>query len=520
MARYFVRLKIALFRNALRVGWRRRTGVIVGLFVWCWVVVGCLVFLLSGTNPSVSLPLVFDSFFVGWLLFPLMGLGTDETLDPSRLALLPLSRRTLMVGLLAAGLVGLAPIATLLSLSGALAHTPSAGAAAIAFLAVLAELVLCIVASRAVTTALSGILRSRRGKDLLVFVIAIVAVIPALAGQVIPRLAVKATRHGLSVSASRSLFWLPSGWAARAILQARHGQNLPALMHLAGVVAVAAAFAWLWSVTLQRALTTAESGAGRTARKAPDLFAAPLGWLPRTRVGAVAAKELRYTWRDPRRRAALVTVLLLIGLPAVALTHGQPSPAIVLVAAAGALVFGLQALNQFGTDGAAYWINVASGRDPAVDFKGKNLASAALGLTVVAVAALALAVFTGGWIYVPAAILIGAGVSGVSLAVANQVSVLAPFPLPDAVTNLWAGPGCLTALSGLLALGIVMALLAPVAAGVVLSLALWPGGLEVVCVAAALYGWGLWRLGLAMATRRLRLRELDCLEIVSGARGA
>lgn len=521
MARYFLRLKLTLIRNALRVGWRRRVGLVLGIFVWAWIVTGGLALILQGGPRSAGLPLVFDVFFVGWLFFPLLGFGTDETLDPSRLALLPLSRRTLMMGLAVATLAGVAPVATLLTLSGALAGSPDRLATLIAAAAVVLELLLCIVGSRAVTTAFSGILRSRRGKDLLVFVVAIVAVLPVVAGQILPRVMLGPGNHGLALgSAHSSLFWLPSGWAARAVLQARRGDYLPALIHLAGVAGVTALFGWIWSASLQRTLTTSERAGSTNAAKRADLFARPLGLLPRTRAGAIAAKDLRYTWRDPRRRAALVTVMLVTVLPAVAFRHGSPSPRSVLLTAGGALVFGLQALNQFGSDGAAFWVNVASGRDPGTEFRGKNLASAILGLSVVSVGALGLGLVLGGWAYVPAAILLGGAVTGVALGVANQVSVLVPFPLPDAVTNLWAGPGCLTALSGLLAVGVIGVLLTPVIVGVGLSLSRWPSRLLPVCVMSALYGLALWRVGLGLATQRLRIHELDCLEIITGRRGA
>lgn len=521
MARYFLRLKFTLVRNGLRVGWRRRVGLVLGVFVWAWIVVGGLALIRGGGPRSAGLPLVFDIFFVGWLVFPLLGFGTDETLDPSRLALLPLPRRTLMAGLAVATLAGLAPVATLVTVSGALTHAPSPAARVIVGAAVLLELLLCVVGSRAVTTAFSGILRSRRGKDVLVFVIALIAVLPAVVGQVVPRLVLRPGSHGLALGAGgRSLFWLPSGWAARAVLEARGAHYLPALIQLAGVAGVIAFFAWIWSVALERTLTTSEGAGATRASKGADLFARPLGLLPHTRIGAIAAKELRYTWRDPRRRAALVTVLLFTVLPVVAFTHGTPSPRLILLTAGGALVFGLQALNQFGTDGAAFWINVASGRDPAVDFRGKNLASSILGLSVVSMGALGLGLLLGGWVYVPAAILLAGAVMGVALGVANQVSVLVPFPLPDAVTNLWAGPGCLTALSGLLAVGVIGALLIPVMVVVGLSLSRWPSGLLLACLLSALYGLALWRVGLGLATRRLRIHELDCLEIITGRRGA
>jgi ABC-2 type transport system permease protein len=522
MARHFLRLKLALLRNALRSGPRRRVSLVLGIVVWAWIAVWSIGLLNAPSLGTAGVPLVFDAFFAGWLLVPLLGLGSDETLDPSRLALLPLRRDALMRGLILASLVGVAPIATAVALLGAVQGTGASLAVSVVAIAV--ELLLCVVGSRALTTAFSGILRSRRGRDLLVFVIALVAVLPAVASEFIPRLVFKAGHHGLSAATTRGLVWLPSGWAARAILDARHGDTLTALGLLAAVLAVVAVLALLWSWALQRTLTTEETGGGkarrRAGRRSEDLFAGACRLLPRTPVGAVAAKELRYTWRDPRRRAALVTVLFIIGLPAVALTHGRPSPRLVIVAAGAALVFGLQALNQFGTDGAAFWTNVASGRDPAVDFRGKNLASATLGLVVTGAGAVALGALLGGWVYVPATILLAATVVGVALGAANQASVLSPFPLPDAVTNLWAGPGCLTALAGMLAMLVVLALLLPVGVAVVLALNESASRFSLVCLASACYGFALWRIGVGMATRQLRRRELDLLAIVSGTRGA
>ena len=161
---------------------------------------------------ALVVPLVFDAFFLGWLFLPLLGMGTDETLDPSRLALLPLERPTLMRGLLAASLLGLAPVATLLALSGALIRLRPglAGTLVIGCLLVV-ELLLCVVGSRAMTTLFSGVLRSRRGRDLLVFVVAVAGIVPALAGQIVPRLLVSPNHKTVTLGpAGRALSWLPA----------------------------------------------------------------------------------------------------------------------------------------------------------------------------------------------------------------------------------------------------------------------------------------------------------------------
>jgi len=382
MARHFLRLKLTLLRNGLRSNWLRKLGIGFSAFAWFWLVVAALGLLLASRSQGLVVPLVFDSFFLGWLFLPLLGMGTDETLDPSRLALLPLEGPALMRGLLTASLVGLGPVATLAALSGAAIRArPGLAESLVIGAAVAVELLLCVVGSRAMTTLFSGVLRSRRGRDLLVFVVAVAGIVPALAGQIVPRLLVSPNHKTITLGpAGRALSWLPPGWLAQAILQARAGRLPVAIAELSAGVAAVAAGLWLWSWALQRALTTSEPASAKQGRKGPGLFSPPLSFLPRTRTGAMAAKEMRYMWRDPRRRASLLSVVILLAFPVAGILMGRThSRQLVLLAGAGALVLCLQAVNQFGLDGPAFWMNVAAGGDPAADLRGKNLAIAVLG---------------------------------------------------------------------------------------------------------------------------------------------
>jgi ABC-2 type transport system permease protein len=520
LARYFVRLKLTLVRNGLRSSWQRKLGIGLSLVALVLLVLVALGLFLASPSQKLVVPLVFDALFLGWLFLPLLGMGSDETLDPSRLALLPLKRPTLMRGLMTASLVGLAPIATLVALSGALLHQRPgiAGTLVIAALVVV-ELLLCVVGSRAMTTLFSGALRSRRGRDVLVFAVAAAGLVPALVGQILPRLLVGPGNKTITVGpAGRALYWLPSGWVAHAVLQARAGHLPVAIAELlAGTGAVAAGL-WVWSRALDRALTTSERASAKARHKGPGLFSRPLSFLPRTRTGAMAAKEMRYMWRDPRRRASLLSVVILLGFPVAGVLMGRArSRELVLLAGAGALFLCLQAVNQFGLDGPAFWMNVAAGGDPTADLRGKNLAFAAPGAVVVAVEAVGLALLSGGWAYVPDALLLGAAVMGVTLGVANEASVLAPYPVTDSATNLWGNnAGCLTAVTGLLALGITALLLGPIVVAVAVSLAAWRVGLPAVAAGAALYGFVLWRAGCRLAGDRLRTRQIEVLQAVSG----
>ena len=522
MARHFLRLKLTLLRNGLRSNWLRKLGIGFSAFAWFWLVVVTLGLLLARRSQALVVPLVFDSFFLGWLFLPLLGMGTDETLDPSRLALLPLEGPALMRGLLTASLMGLGPIATLVAFSGVLIRArPGVAASIVIGAAVAVELLLCVVGSRAMTTLFSGVLRSRRGRDLLVFVVAVGGIVPALAGQIVPRLVVSSNHKTITLGpAGRALWWLPSGWLAQAILQARARHLAVAVAALAAGGAAVAAALWLWSWSLQRALTTSEPASAKQRRKGhrqQSLFSPPLSLLPRTRAGAMAAKEMRYMWRDPRRRASLLSVVILLAFPVAGILMGRThSRELVLLAGAGGLALSLQAVNQFGLDGPAFWMNVAAGGDPAADLRGKNLAIALPGAVLVAVEAVGLAVLSGGWTYLPAALFLGAAAMGVALGVANQASVLAPYPVTDTATNLWGNnTGCLTALTGLLAMAVTGLLLGPIVAAVAVSLAAWRPGLIAVAGGAALYGYVLWRLGCRLAAKRLRTRQIEVLQAVS-----
>src|SRR5260370_34293400 len=93
----------------------------------------------------------------------------------------------------------------------------------------------------------------------------------------------------------------------------------------------------------------------------------------------MAAKEMRYMWRDPRRRASLLSVVILLAFPAAGILMGRThSRQLVLLAGAGALALCLQAVNQFGLDGPAFWMNVAAGGGPAAAPRGMDLPSRGL----------------------------------------------------------------------------------------------------------------------------------------------
>ena len=147
----FVRLKLRLLRNGFSIG---QGAVLFAIGAFGAGVLGLTGFVTLAlargdkTAPDLAI-VVFGIATLGWTIFPILGFGNDETLDPQRLATLPLSRRQLVTGVLAASLVGVAPLATLLAFSGAfIGFTHGAASTILIAIAVVATLLLCVVASR------------------------------------------------------------------------------------------------------------------------------------------------------------------------------------------------------------------------------------------------------------------------------------------------------------------------------------------------------------------------------------
>jgi len=541
VARHFARLKLALLLGGLKVGgWRQAVGLVVSVLFALPLAAGGFIGLaaLRGAPADVAEAVAVVSFvflFVAWAVLPLLSFAADSALDPAKLVLLPLRPRQLTTGLLVASCVGVAPLATLTALAGAVvgfAPAPLGPGLVVVVAAVLAELALCVLAARALTTALSRWLRSRRVRDLTV----VVGSLGALGLNLTVQVLVRATRPARLAdldwlrSLGRTLGWLPPGLAARAMAAAGRGSS-PAVAVLGLLAAVASALllAWWWYSSLRRVLTTVEP-AGRPQRVTDTevgLFPrAVRRLLPLDRRGAVAAKDLRYFARHPRLRVLWLTAALLaVVLPGfLLLSRNGPREGATLGALASLYMINSNALNQFGLDGPAYWANVAAGGAVRGDLTGKNIAVALPGFALVAVVATALAAVSGGWLYLPVTLCLAAGALGVMLGVADFVSIRFPFPVSNVSSNLWAsqsaGAGCAVGLVQLLAMAVEGALLLPLGVLLVVGAALWRPALAVLCPFAVGYGYVLWRVGVRLGAEWLEAHQPELLQALSPRRAA
>jgi ABC-2 type transport system permease protein len=537
MAWHFARLKLALLAGSLKVGgWQQITGLIVGALFALPLAAGgffsLAVLRAAPADVAESVAVVgFVFLALAWALLPLLTFAADSALDPAKLVLLPLRPGQLAAGLFVASCVGLPALATLVALGGAVVgFAPAGPGLVLVVIAVVLEFALCVLAARALTTALSRWLRSRRVRDLTIVVVSLGALAVNLGVQVLVRSARPSRLADLDWlrSLGRALGWLPPGLAARAMAAAgRGGSPRVAALELCGAAVAALLLAWWWYASLRRVLTTVEPS-GRPQRVgAAEVGLFPHGTrrlLPLDRRGAVAAKDLRYFARHPRLRVLWLTAALFaVVLPAFLLvSSNRPRELAAIGALASLYMLNSGALNQFGADGPAYWVNVAVGGGSRADLIGKNLALALPGFALVAVVSVALTAAGGGLVYLPVTLCLAAGILGIMLGVADYVSIRFPFALPNVSTNVWAsqgaGAGCAVGLVQLLAMAVEGALMVPLGVLLVVGLVAWRPALVILCPFALAYGYALWRLGVRLGAEWLDAHQPELLAALSPRR--
>ncbi|MEV4890230.1 hypothetical protein AB0K48_12650 [Nonomuraea sp. NPDC055795] len=512
----FARLKLRLVAGNLRGDLARKLGFVFTLLAA--IAVAALGFLLMSllrlAEPAMATNLAvlaFTMFWIGWAIVPLLAFGLDDTLDPARLSLFPLRTGQLAVGMFAASATGVWPAATLIITVGALVGLASGiGGVLVGVVAVFLQFALCLVTSRLITTALSGALRSRRGRDAL----AVAAIFAVLLFQLPNLIANRGLGDPVALIGSTAgvLRWTPPGLAAHAIADG----GLAGLAELLVVAALVVLIGWLWIKALAHALVTADastqSASVRRSSGIVDRF------LPDGPLAAVVTKELKYIRRDPRFRVGWFASIVVTGVIAFSITGqsggGGGLPLVIGPACLGALMLALQSCNAFGIDGRSLWMNtVAFGdeRGLRTDLAGRHLAAALIALPLLALMTVAVSLFAG----TPSAILPAAltawGVYGVGLGVASMTSVILPYTVPDRL-NAFTGAapgqggqafaGSFAAMIGIA--GLSLPLVLPVVFGVA-----W------VSVAALPYGFAVEYFGRRLAATVGHARMPEVLAAVS-----
>ncbi len=434
MARLLVQLKLRLLLNALRSSSAAKISFIVSTTFAALLAVGTFLTLAAfrGKGTSVDLTaVIFTVFAFGWLIVPIMAFGVDSTLDPATLALYPLRTRKLAVGLLAASATGAWPLANVIGLLGVTVGLASGALGlVVAVIAVVLQVLFCIALSRFVTTSLAGLLRSRRGRDLAVFLVIPLFALYEFFTQVVP----KAAAEGRITAASFTGFdswmrWLPPGLAAHAIQDASDGRPGMALARLGAVAAVIAVFGWLWVRSLGRALVTADTTTQAARVRSARLPLAGFGVR-----GAVAARCWLYQRRDPTSLLFWALVAIVTAAVSASSIFGkQHHPGVILASAVfGAAFAGIFHANSAGLTGPPFLLEsmaLSRARDLRAYFSGQNLVYATIGAPLVVAVCFGLAaVVRRPGIGLEAAPVVLAGI-GASLGLSNLFSAALPYPM-------------------------------------------------------------------------------------------
>lgn len=426
MVAQLVRLKLTLLRNGLR----RSTLQVVGIVLASLYGAGLLVVFVGGMvalsfeEPMVqrtSTVLVGAVLVLGWWLVPLLVFGVDSTLDPQRFVTFALPRRTLLLGMAVAAVVGVPGVITAAaSLSTAVVWWHYPGALVAGLLAAPLGLALAVTGSRAGTTAMARVLARRRAREVMIVVLVLPFLLlgPALWGFSQLEVSVDAETIAEVVA------WTPLGapWAVPSDVVAGHW--LDALGRVLVAVAALAAAAWLWDRSLAHALVNpAHEQAGGRARGL-GAFAR----MPATPLGAVVARCLTYWVRDPRYAVSLIVVPVVV----VVLWFVDPGDEGRLALLAGPAVaylvaWGISADVAF--DGTAFWTHLAAPVRGTTDRAGRLLASASFGLPLVVVLAVGTSLASSRPSVVVPVLGLSLGVLLTSYGVASVLSALVVYPV-------------------------------------------------------------------------------------------
>jgi ABC-2 type transport system permease protein len=519
-----VRLKIRLLRNALKSSRQAKTTFILSTIAAGLVAVGVFAGLAALRSQDAAVDLttvVFTMFAFGWLILPLLVFALDSTLDPSTLALFPLRTRPLAVGLLAASATGAWPIANVVGLLGVTVGL-ARGALGLLFalVAVVLQVLFCIVLARFVTTSLAGLLRSRRGKDLAgLLILPIFALYEAFV-QVVPRFTAEGKLTAKSFAGVDAwMRWTPPGLAAHAIQDASTGHAATGLLRLLLLAAVIVALGWLWIRELGRALITVD-----TTTQAASVRSSALPFAKHGLVGTVAARSWVYQRREPGAKIFWGLIVIIIAASS-ASTLRTPAYMGGLIGAAG---FGAAFIGIFNSD-AIGMLGPAFGFEAVALHGRRSLRSYFAGmdfaLVVVAVPLFTVVLFVLAVVAQhPASGFLALAVNlagiGAGTGLGNVFSVVSPYPVekragspsPKAMEG-YRGQVLAAAFGSLLGTGILLVpmILAVALTGHVADSTRMPA----LLVAGAAYGLGLGTLGVRLAARFAEDRIPELAEIAA-----
>ncbi|MER6321416.1 transporter [Streptomyces coelicoflavus] len=519
----FVRLKLSLLRNGLRQSGGRRaayiaSAVVVLLFAALQLI--GLIALRGYAHVDSLVVLLAAVLALGWAVMPLFFPGGDETLDPTRLVMLPLRPGPLVRALLTSSLVGIGPLFTLCVFAGSVVAVAHGGAAyAVGVVGAVLALLVCVTLARAVAAANVRLLTSRKGRDLAVLSGLVVAVGAQLVNFGAQRLG--SSGLGELDPVADVVRWVPPASAVGAMDAASDGSYGVALAQLALTAAALVLLLRVWARHLTRLMTapdgsTLQSDAGAVRERGS---AGPARWLPAGRTGTTMERTLRYVWRDPKTKAAWVTSLA-IGLIVPVFNAWQGTGSVYFACFAAGML-GIQMYNQFGQDTSAFWMvamTISSTRDAYVELRARALALLLITLPYATLVTVLTTAMLDDWRTLPEALGLSFALLGAMLATGAWTSARFPYSIPqDGYKNVAPGQVGLAWVSifgGMIGAALLCAPVIALTIWVNVSAGAGDTGWLLLPV-GAVYGAALTLLGLRLAAPRTAGRLPEILTAVS-----
>jgi ABC-2 type transport system permease protein len=431
-----VRLRLLVLRNSFKRSTSQLVAVIIGALygsIGLLVVLGALVGLSFAPVEVARTAIVLggSAAILGWAVFPLLLSGIEQTLDPAHLAVYPIGLRSLMLGMLLSGAVGVAGAATTIASVGTgLSWMRLPGVALVAVLMGVLGAATCIVVSRAVTSVASGLASGRRFREASGLLILIPLI---LAGPIIIGITrgLRSSTDALPAVAD-GLSWSPLGavWAVPGALAT--GDPVGALLRFLIAVATFAVLWLVWRWGLARSLVTPVHATSRV--RAPGKS----GWfgiLPGTQAGAIAARCLTYWFRDPRYLRQLIIIPL---LPALMWFYSSLNHSTGIVYIAGPIVaftLGIGMIADVSYDSTAFALHVSKAVPGRADRWGRAAAMLSFGIPAVVIVTLGTTAFGGDWTVAPGLLGLSLGMLLGGAAVCAVTSARFVFPVPEPGDN-------------------------------------------------------------------------------------
>ncbi|MFC8566601.1 transporter [Streptomyces sp. NPDC057245] len=519
----FVRLKLSLLRNGLRQSGGRRAAYIASAVVVLLFAALQLLGLIAlrGYAHADSLVILLAAVLaLGWAVMPLFFPGGDETLDPTRLVMLPLRPRPLVRALLTASLVGIGPLFTLCVFAGSVVAVAHGGAAyAVGVVGAVLALLVCVTLARAVAAANVRLLTSRKGRDLAV----LSGLVVAVGAQVVNFGAQRLGSSGLGQldPVADVVRWVPPASAVGAMDAASDESYGVALAQLALTAAALVLLLWVWARHLTRLMTSPDGSTiqSDTRQVRERGSAGPARWLPAGRTGTTMERTLRYVWRDPKTKAAWVTSLA-IGLIVPVFNAWQGTGSVYFACFAAGML-GIQMYNQFGQDTSAFWMvamTISSPRDAYVELRARALALLLVTLPYATLVTVLTTAMLDDWRTLPETLGLSFALLGAMLATGAWTSARFPYSIPqDGHKNVAPGQVGLAWISIFGGMVGAALLCAPVIALTIwLNVSAGGDGLTwLLLPVGAVYGAVLTLLGLRLAAPRTAGRLPEILTAVS-----